>query len=195
MILFDGSGDDYVCEIISLDKKEAELKITEKKKGIVPDREVWLFFSLIKKDNVEMILQKCTELGVSHFVPIISERSAPAQTFSAEKLRRARKILIEASEQCGRSSLPELSDVMSLEKAIENYHSKISFLAFDPSGTEFNVLRSTLNVPGLIIGPEGGFAENEINLFKQKNIMIYSLGDLTLRAETAAIVAICKILG
>lgn len=190
VILFDGSGNDYVCEIITLDKKEAEVKIIEKKKGIIPDREVWLFFSLIKKDNAELILQKCTELGISHFVPVISERSSPAQTFSTEKLERARKILIEASEQCGRGDIPKLHEIIALDKALETYGGKIPLIALDSSGSEFNVVGRKLSVVGLLVGPEGGWSEKELQIFKQKNIPVYSLGKLTLRAETAAVVAV-----
>lgn len=186
VVLFDGNGNDYICEIISLDKKEAEVKITEKKKGITPDKEVWLFFSLIKKDNAELILQKCTELGVSNFVPIISERSEKKDL----NIERARKILIEASEQCGRSDIPKLHEVSSLSEVIEKYSKKINLIAFDSSGTQNSKLK-TENFPvGLLVGPEGGFTDDELEIFKQNNIPVYSLGKLTLRAETAAIAVV-----
>lgn len=197
VILFDGSGEDFECEIISLAKNEAEMKIIEKKKGIMPEKEIWLFFSLIKKDNVEMVLQKCTEIGVSHFVPVISERSEK-KGFNTE---RAEKILIEASEQCGRSNLPKLHEINSLSDAIKNYKDELDFIAFDSTGisyqlsakpartAESNVQSGGSYKLGILVGPEGGFTENELILFKENNIPVYSLCKLTLRAETAAIVA------
>ncbi|MFA5841490.1 MAG: RsmE family RNA methyltransferase [Candidatus Paceibacterota bacterium] len=184
VVLFDGSGSDYISEITSLGKNEAEVSITERKKGIIPDREVWLFFSLIKKDNVELVLQKCTEVGAAHFVPMISERSEK----KGLNVERAEKILIEASEQCGRSDVPELREITSLSDAVKKYKDELKLVAFDYSGLSY--FPKPVHHPlGLFVGPEGGFTENEIALFKENKIPVYSLGSLTLRAETAAITA------
>ena len=76
VILFDGMGFDYVSEIVLLDKNEGVLKIVEKiPNENVPKKEIHLFQSIIKKDKFEWVLEKGTELGISHFHPIISERS------------------------------------------------------------------------------------------------------------------------
>jgi 16S rRNA (uracil1498-N3)-methyltransferase len=190
VVLFDGGGKDCVSDIVSLGKDEVTVKIVEKREGVIPDKEVWLFFSLIKKDNMELILQKCAELGVSHFVPVISERSEK----KGLNISRAEKILTEASEQCGRSDVPKLHEIITLEDAVKKYKNELNFVAFDSSGPMLNVTSYKLQITGLFVGPEGGFTEEELALFERNNTPIYSLGALTLRAETAAIIAASTIL-
>src|SRR3989344_5347599 len=75
IIIFDGSGFEYLANIVSFARGEIALSIMKKEKSFMPEREVWFFQSLIKKDNFEWVLQKGTELGVSCFVPVISERA------------------------------------------------------------------------------------------------------------------------
>lgn len=191
--LFDNSGQEFVCEIISLDKKSSRLKVLSSKLNVTGQLlNVSLYFSLIKKDRMEWLLEKCTELGVSHFKPIISERSEK----KGFNLERAKKIIQEACEQSGRAVLPTVSEPSSLREALtsvsQSYSAKAlkgePAFAFDSSGSEFSSLRSTLHVTSFtfFVGPEGGFTPNEIEMFKQAGIKIYSLGSATLRAETAA---------
>jgi len=193
VILFDGSGKDFISKIISVDKREAVLKIesSENSPSSKPKHEVHLFQSLIKKDNFEWILEKCTELGVTDFHPIISERSEK-KSFNEE---RAKKILIEASEQSGRGVLPTLHKTVSFEEALGSLSS--SAIAFDPSGTPFppneaNEAKSAEKA--IFIGPEGGWSPSEVGLFHNKKIPLYSLGSQILRAETAAVAISAKIL-
>lgn len=204
VILFDGSGYDFICEITSFEKESVKFVVQEKiQNKNVPQCEVFLFASLIKNSNYELVLEKCTELGVSHFVPIISERS------EKKKLNydRARKIIKEASEQSGRGTLPKIYDTILLLEVFEQY--KVPFFVFHGSGENFRQsndkfqispetfaeakVKGQANVKenkiGILIGPEGGWSENEIKFFKEKNIPIYSLGNQILRAETASIVA------
>lgn len=187
VILFDGSGYEYECSILLIEKTDAVLQVVKKRQGIVPHKEIWLFFSLIKKDNNEFILQKCTELGVSHFVPMISRRSEKKNL----NIERAKKIIIESSEQCGRSTFPILHEVVTVDEVMKEYGKKVNLVAFDPSG-ETPPFPSANGKLGLLIGPEGGFADEEVRLFKQNNIPVYSLGTFILRAETAAIAAVAK---
>src|SRR3989344_4868336 len=188
VVLFDGSGFEYDCVILKLSNREAELNVVSKKKGVMPEREITLYQSLIKKDKMEWVVEKATELGVSKIVPIISDRSEK----KGFNLARAKKIAIEASEQCGRGDVPEIGEVMNYELGIMNHGENI--IVLDPSGVP---LHNSYVVPhnsfSLFIGPEGGWSEKELNLFKQKNAEILSLGKLTLRAETAAITSIAKL--
>ena len=184
VILFDGSGFEYDCLIEKMNNKEAVLRIIDKRKGVVPDRDIILYQSLIKKDKMEWVVEKATELGVSKIIPIISERSEK-KGFNIE---RAQKIAIEASEQCGRVDVPVVEEIQKLESGIENCEGEI--IVFDKSGSSLN-LDSRFKLPASIfIGPEGGWTEREIEKFKESKIKIFTLGKLTLRAETAAIVAL-----
>lgn len=187
VILFDGSGFEYDCLIEKMNNKEAVLRIVDKRKGVVPEREVVLYQSLIKKDKMEWVVEKATELGVSKIVPIISERSEK-KGFNIE---RAQKIAIEASEQCGRADVPIVEGIQKLESGIQNL--EYNAIVFDKSGSSLN-LDSRFKLPASIfIGPEGGWTEREIEKFKESKIKIFTLGKLTLRAETAVIVALSKI--
>ncbi|MFM2357586.1 MAG: hypothetical protein RJA61_323, partial [Candidatus Parcubacteria bacterium] len=129
------------------------------------------------------ILEKCTELGVTHFVPIISERSEKKNL----NYERAQKIIKEASEQSGRGTLPELGETCVLQDVFEKY--PMDFIAFDFSGTklENNKFQITNSKIGILIGPEGGWTERELQVFKDKHIPLFTLGNQVLRAETAAV--------
>jgi 16S rRNA (uracil1498-N3)-methyltransferase len=154
----------------------------------LPAKHIYLFWGLLKRDNNEHILQKCTEIGISNFIPLLTERTIKRE-FNIE---RARKIVIEASEQCGRSNIPIVREPIHLEKALDEYVDKLYFLVCQ----EGNESKTKLDFKkyGLLIGPEGGWSDNEKKIFSDRKIPIMNLGDLTLRAETAAVVASAKLL-
>lgn len=186
-ILFDGSGDEALCEFVSLSKKLATLKVTEKKHGIAPSRDVTLYIALIKKDNFELVLEKATELGVSHIVPVQVDRSEK----KGVNYERAQKILREASEQSGRATVPTISEVISVEK-IPN-----EVVVFDPRGkisAREYFTKHTSQPISVFVGPEGGFTDAEIESFHSRNIPVVSTGTQILRAETAVIVALTLVL-
>ncbi len=181
---FDGSGDEALCEFILLSKKSATLKVLEIKKGLVPMRDVTLFMALIKKDNLEFVLEKATELGVTRIVPVECARSEK----KGINRERSEKILREASEQSGRATVPILGDIIDA-KNIPNKN----LVVFDPRGEtsarEFFATH-TITPISLCIGPEGGFTDEEITFFKTNSTPILTTGPTILRAETAAIVAL-----
>lgn len=183
VILFFGDGSESLCEFVSLNKKNALLKVIETKKGLMPAREVTLYMALIKKDNFEMVLEKATELGVSRIVPVQADRSEK----KGVNYERAEKILREASEQSQRATVPTISEVISVEKLPSDV------VVFDPRGEisarEYFSKHTTAPI-SLFIGPEGGFTDDEMELFHTRNIPIVSTGTQVLRAETAAIVAL-----
>jgi len=185
VILFDGSGFEYLAYISSLRNLGATLEIVSKKKKLKPSRFLGLAVSLLKKENTEWVLQKGTELGVSFIQPIISERSEKKNL----NIDRAKKIIIESSEQSGRGDVPVINEPIKLSEFLESQIPKDfqNVIALHPEGTllDGEILDregSTL----VFIGPEGGFSEEELKLFKSKNIEVYSLGPLVLRGETAS---------
>lgn len=184
VIIFDGSGQEFDAVIEKLTNREAEVRLVSERKGVVPGKEVVLYQSLIKKDKMEWVIEKATELGVSKIVPIISERSEK----KGFNLERAQKIAIEASEQCGRADVPEIGSIMGLVECIMGEEEKI---VFDSSGAfvPHPLIHNTYPI-SFFIGPEGGWTEKEVERFKETKAKIFSLGKLTLRAETAAIVAL-----
>lgn len=190
LILLDNSGYEYVSKIKSLSKKSAEILIAEKRKNNnIPEKEIWLFQSLVKKDNFEWIAEKSTELGVTHIVPVVSERSEKKNI----NLERVIKIIKEASEQSLRGVLPTLHKEMTLEEALfavssHRVTSPVVAVALHTTGERL-IRESYMKCPRLaiFIGPEGGWSESDLVKFSASEIKIFSLGKQILRSETASI--------
>lgn len=184
LVAFDGGGDEVRCVLRVLEKKSATLAVVSREKGLVPLRDITLFIALIKRDNFELVLEKATELGVSRIVPVETARSEK-KGFNRE---RSEKILREAAEQSGRATIPELVDVIDIKNIP---HAGLA--VFDPRSevSARGYFNTRMNDPiSLLVGPEGGFTDEEIALFRAQNIPIVTTGPTILRAETAAIAAL-----
>ena len=137
---------------------------------------------------MDFAIQKSVELGIDEIIPIVSQRSHPGD--HAKKMGHWRKVIIHASEQSGGLFIPTLSEPLSLEDLFKdrNYDKHEKILC-DPSGLALSNINRN-NFPKIIIvGPEGGFSDGELNLARTFNWNIVTLGDRILRTETAAIVA------
>ena len=189
IILLDNSGFEFLSEITSLSKKELTVLVKDKKEvKNIAKKEITIFASLIKKDKFEWVLEKCTELGVSHFVPVISERSEKKDL----NIERAKKILKEASEQSERGIIPTISLPISLKEALDMVGE--SALCLELGATSLDSYKLSAKIYNLFIGPEGGWGEKDLTLFKEKNIPLFSLGNQVLRAETASVAVAANIL-
>ena len=187
VILFDGSGTDYLCVITSLRNLGATVSVVKKIKTSDASlrKNIWLCVALIKKDNLELVVQKATELGVNHIVPVICEHSEKRKL----NMDRMQKIAVEASEQSGRGDIPVIHEIMKLGDILSSGNLPQEKIAFHPDGISFKQYRDSTNAVSFatFVGPEGGFSDKEISLFKSYNIPIISLGTQILRAETAGI--------
>ncbi len=185
LIFFDGMGVDYVSEIVSLTRSEVTFRVIETRPVKQAAKlKLCLAFSLIKKANVEWIVEKGTELGVTSFIPLISERSEK----KGLDVARLQRIITEACEQSGRAELPTIGEPQKLEDFLKDADNL--FILHTDSGEAY----SKNTIPGegeatVCIGPEGGWTEKEISAFKEKGAKIIHLDTPVLRAETAAIVA------
>src|SRR3989338_851707 len=190
IMLLDNTGYQFLSEIISYTKRDLTLGIVSKTKNEwLPRVEARLFQSIIKKDKFEWVLEKGTELGVSHFVPILAARSEKKKI----NLERAEKIIKEASEQSGRGTMPTIVAAATLDNALSDCGA--NFFVFDKSGEKLSSDDLSSDSPvSLFIGPEGGWSESDIALFRKSGAKIRTLGELTLRSETAAISALALIL-
>lgn len=186
VIVFDGSGVECRSAIMKMSASEAELSVLETKEIAPPRKNLWLCLSLIKKDNFELVVQKAVELGVTHIVPIVGERSEKKK-INTERLN---KIILEATEQSGRGELLEIHKLNTLSEVFESGVLPQEKIFFHPGYPE---VQKYLSSPtgqyscAFFVGPEGGFSEKEIEVFKKYNLPGYSLGPRILRAETAAI--------
>lgn len=193
IFLLDNTGYEFLCSIEELASSGAKLKVLESKEVLaVPRRDVYLFVSLIKKDNFEWVLQKGTEIGVSHFVPLLTERTEKKDL----NFERSRSIIKEASEQCGRGVMPVLYGIKDVSQVISDFLEVQKFV-LNMGGKNFDQSDFSANSPvGFFIGPEGGWTEKELDIFEKEKLPTYSMGQFTLRAETAAVaVASLSLLG
>lgn len=161
------------------------------KTEIIPSKtKVFLGLSLIKGDKLELSLQKCTELGVDGFY--LFESSRIIAKFSNEnankKIERFNKIVREAAQQSRRTTIPEVQYIGKMTNLF-SYKKELNMVAYENAETaSLKNIKDAKNYDSLIIiGPEGGFSEEEILLLKDNNFEVVSLGKNILRAETAPI--------
>ena len=186
--LFNNKGE-WESEIVFLDKDRVEVKFLNKVKESQKKNKIELAICLVKKNPMEIILQKATELGVSRIIPIISERTEVKEL----NYERAKKIIIEATEQSNQLYPPEISEIIKLKKFIEQKE-KTSQLLFADVNAKNKIKSKDLNTEKpivILIGPEGDFSPNERELIVSKsNTISFSLSKNILRSDTAVISAI-----
>ena len=189
---------DYIYEIIKIDKNHAELKYIDKKLNKCnPKINLSLMVALEKGDKLDLVVQKAVELGVSNIFPIKTEYCQIKANYV--KIDRLQKIANEACKQCGRSKTTIIHEVINLsDLPLDNSNSIINCFLYE-GNCEINLIdylnnfdRTKINKINLIIGPEGGFAEKEVQFLQQKGLTPLTLGNRILRAETACI-AVCSI--
>lgn len=183
------AGWDFVFRVAKVSMASIEGEIVEKIKN---DREpkfvLTLYQSIPKKDKMEWILEKGTEIGVSAFVPIVSEHSVKMSL----NYERVGKVLKEAAEQSGRGIIPECRETMSFAEALASIKKEgsLSILAHEKeSAHRLDSLPLSNQKINLFIGPEGGFSEAEVAEAKAAGLFVVSLSRRVLRSETAAITA------
>jgi 16S rRNA (uracil1498-N3)-methyltransferase len=199
--LLDGAGGEYPAQIIEVSRKRVLVRLGAREEGL-PDPlvRVTLCLGMLKAAKFEVALQKCTELGVAAFVPLLTERAVRDEVSEA-KLRRWRGILAEAVEQCSGSYMPELALPQSLSQALsgtppggialfpwEETRAPSLHIALEEAVSQAGAIERISEVR-LFIGPEGGFSPAEAALAERSGARLVTLGRRILRAETAAIVA------
>ena len=176
--------------IESYEKNGVKIKVKEKVRDKDNEKNIWLAFSPIKQNPLNFIIQKGTELGVQKFIPILSERT----TVREINTERIKKIIIEASEQSNRISVPEINKPESLKKFLSQFPKKGTLIFCDINSNQNNLKDILKNVEGpicILIGPEGDFSENERKIIVNLNqTCSISLAKNILKAETAALSAI-----
>lgn len=188
VIVFNGEDGDCHAVIMRMSPSEAVLSVLERKEMVKPSKNIWACVSLIKKDNFELTVQKLVELGVSHVVPVIGERSEK-KNINTERLQ---KIIQEATEQSGRGELLKVHQLTTLGELFQSGvlpQEKIFFHPGYPAIKEYVERNVNQYSYAYFIGPEGGWSDNEVEFFKEYNVVGLSLGTNILRAETAAIAA------
>jgi len=182
----------YRTEVLSIDKSGVELSVKERKQ-IVPDSPaIVLFQCILKKNSMEFVIQKSTEIGVDKIVPVISERVIPDEKKVSGKVERWQKISDGASKQCKRDFKCEIAppvDIVGIDVPKYDYF----FIPYENSSSyDKSLIESREAIAAstriaFLIGPEGGFSDNEVNSLAREGAIEIKLGKNIYRSETAAI--------
>lgn len=170
--------------ISSLSNLEILVSNIQEVESLYSNKNISLFVCIPKKDKFELILEKCTELGVDNFYPIISDRTVKTNI----NIERSLKIIEEACEQSQRADTPVLHEIRTLEEVVKEFRPVV----FDIEGGLLSK-EDTNNIHNVLIGPEGGFSESELAFLNAEKLDIYKLKTPVLKTETAAIV-VCGLL-
>lgn len=201
LVLLDGSGDEFLVRLVTLSRHAASAQVLQARPcPAEPQLYLSLYQCTLKADKFEWVLQKGTELGVSRFVPVIAERSIvrPAAALLG-KYARWTTIVREAAEQCGRARIPEIAPPLDWASAV-GAREGAGLLAWESAGGAPDLaawLYGQASAPAklsLLIGPEGGVSENEVQAAVAQGWQLVNLGPRILRAETAAVVAAAAML-
>lgn len=202
LLLFDGAGWEYEAVIRGQDQESVQLEIVQK--ATVPGSalQITLAQSLPKAKKMEFIIEKACELGAARIIPYSSSRSVPQLTpgKTAAKQIRWQKIAREAVRKCHSGSIPEVSDILTWENMLRSAKDGVEKFIFWEEETRIN-LKQALREKGrkqsreffLIVGPEGGFAREEIELAERMGFTSVSLGRQILKVETAALAILAMI--
>jgi 16S rRNA (uracil1498-N3)-methyltransferase len=185
--LFDDRTGEWLAEIAEAGKKRVILTVRERlrEREQVPD--LWLLFAPIKRGRIDWLVEKATELGAARLVPVVTRRTIVDRL----NLDRLRAHAVEAAEQCERSALPELVEPRKLDAVLSDWpEDRILYFA-DEGGGESLASVAEPGPAAILIGPEGGFTEDERAVIRSlPAARPVSLGPRILRADTAALAAI-----
>lgn len=190
----DGDGRDYECEITEITKKAVIAKITDIfTNDNEPDIKLTLYQALPKADKMELVIQKCIEIGVDRIVPVKTEHAVVKLEGKEEKkLQRWNKIAEAAAKQCGRGKIPIVDRVMTFKEAINEAISLDSAIIPYEKEKENSLKTFAKGFKGksigIFIGPEGGFSNDEIDFAISNGVKSVTLGKRILRTETAGLV-------
>jgi len=185
---FNRNGE-WKSEVIFLNKDRVEVKFLEKIKQSSNLSKIDLAICLIKKNPMENILQKATELGVNKIIPIISERTEVKEL----NHERAKRIVIEATEQSNQLAPPEITSVIKLKDFLKNFNETTKLLFADVNSKENLKAEDLQKFKSLciLIGPEGDFSpEERESILQQRSVKPFTLSRNILRSDTAVISAI-----
>lgn len=188
VILLDNQTGEWAARVESVGKRQIALTVIQNLRPCESVPDLWLCIAPIKKVHFDMVIEKVTELGVARIIPVLMRRCV------ADKVNgdRMRSIAIEAAEQCTRTTLPEIAEMIPLQRLITDWPAgRALFHADEMGGAAAAAAFAAHQGPAaLLIGPEGGFDDAERAMIAScAQSKVISLGPRILRAETAAIAA------
>lgn len=198
VLVFDGQNGEWRAEVAETGKRKGLLVCAEQTAPLRMPPDLWLLFAPIKKARTDFIVEKATELGAARVIPV-QTRFTNADRIRVDKLRAH---AVEAAEQCGGTFVPQVDDVVPLAKILAGWPAERRILwcnenlagvaeALPKAGDSVGGLRADPSPWAVLIGPEGGFSQEEHDqLARMPQVVQASLGPRILRADTAAVAAL-----
>mgnify|MGYP001188123846 FL=1 len=176
-------GGEWEAKIQSINKGIIEFLIVKKLRSANTEKEIWLAFAPIKLNYLNLMIQKGTEIGVTKFIPILTERTIVRKINE----KRINKIIVEASEQSNRIKVPSLDKLIKLDNFLD-LNQKVNIIFGDLNTKNKKIEIKNKDPICILIGPEGDFSVNERKkILELKNILPVKINNNILRSETAAI--------
>ena len=197
LLLIDSGGNRYKASIYRFEGNDIVVKIGKKYPPIPPSPlKIILCQAIIRAKNMDLVIQKASELGVYEIIPFYSERTVLklSKEREAQKVRHWKEIAIQSAKQSGRAPLLNLNKPLRFADMLKRFKYEEIFKLLLWEGEEKNLLKQVLrssplqNKAVVVVGPEGGFSEGEIEMAKEAGFMITAVGQRILRSETASLV-------
>lgn len=186
LLVFDGFSGEWLARIAEAGKKRMTLAVVRKTREPESIPDVWLAFAPVKRAQTDWLVEKATELGAAKLVPVMTQRTVAERV----RLDRLESIAIEAAEQCGRTRVPEIVEPMPLRRFVEELDPARNLYFADEGGGDAVASAFREGPAAILIGPEGGFTEEERAFARGAAATPISLGPRILRAETAALASL-----
>tara|TARA_B100000614_G_scaffold214242_1_gene198187 strand:+ start:283 stop:1023 length:741 start_codon:yes stop_codon:yes gene_type:complete len=194
ILIFDGLTGEWLSKVISINRDNVVLQVLKKTREIKSETDLWLIFAPIKLFRMNITIQKATELGISRFIPCITQNTNQPKI----NIRNLKMNIIEASEQSERLSLPLIDSPTKLETLVENFPKDRCLIFCNENHENLPMIYEALSNKitqykkwAVIIGPEGGFSDEEIEkITSLPSTISVSLGGRILRSDTATTAAI-----
>ncbi len=188
--LFDDRTGEWLAQIVEAGRKRIALSVTRHLRDREPVPDLWLLFAPIKRGRIDWLVEKATELGVARLVPVLTRRTIVERL----NLDRLRAHVVEAAEQCERTALTELAEPEKLAALLAGWPAERALYFADETGGE--PLRPGPGPAAILIGPEGGFTDEERSAIRSvEQARAIGLGPRILRADTAALAAVALWMG
>jgi len=200
VIVFDGTGKEYIGVVKEAGRRSLSLEITATRDAARKERcGITLIQAIPKKEKMDYIVEKATELGAARIIPIITERTIPEWSDSkkAVTVERWKKISLEAAKQCGRADIPAIGAISGVEdaiKSVDGYGLKLIAALSDKAVKLKAALKGTrTDKVAVAIGPEGDFTAQEIACCEKSGFKVVGLGPRVLKSDTAGLAALAAI--
>ena len=185
--VFDGTGREFQCEIIEIEKNSSMLSVVAETSPTSPEStlDITIAATVLNGEKYDLIIQKAVELGVSILVPLSTIRCDVKPKDAEKRIERWRRIALEATKQCGRAKLMQIGEPVVFDKFIKTKKENLVLFS-ERDGNDFSTIAKGKKITALF-GPKGGWDDSELDAARTSGANIVTLGGRILRAETAAI--------